>query len=290
MRTSLRTTAAAALATFLLGGLSACGDDKKDDADSKPTIFSSAGASEDGSDAEGGGDESSGEEAPAVGASLTKDEITDLIKESSGAITTARVHMEMDIDTAGQKVRVVADGDMQTKPLAQSMTMDMGGMTMEMRMVDETMYMKSPMFPGGKWIRVRLDDLGQLGMGALSEGLTNPMAMAEQYSKHITDATYVGEEDVNGAPTRHYRTTIDVQSLVKEMQIPGAGAVELPKTATQDIWIDDEGRTVKMVQDMAPLQTMTMTMSDFGKKVDITAPPAGQVTDMKDAGLGGTAG
>ena len=139
-------------------------------------------------------------------------------------------------------------------------------------------------------MRMRLADLGSMGMSSLTDSLTDPTAMAQKAAKYLQDATYVGEEDVDGTSTRHYQMTVDVAGLLKEMKVPSVPGTDMPKSAKQDFWIDDEGRVVKMVQDMSPMQTTTMTMSDFGKKVDVEAPPESQVVDMKDAGMGGATG
>lgn len=280
MRTSLRTSAAAALAALLLGGLTACnGDDSgQDEPKAENSIFSSPGE-----------DEGDAPEAPAVGASMTREEVTDLLQASNSAMTTAHMRMETTMSVSGQQTSITAEGDMQAKPLAMSMTMDMGGMAMEMRMLDETMYMKMPAGTpaGDKWIRMRFSDLGALGMDALTDSLTDPTAMAQKAAKHLEDAEYVGEEDVDGVPAKHYRMTVDMDGLLKEMKIPATGAAQVPETAVQDVWIDDEGRMVKMVQDMGSMSKSTITMSDFGKSFDVQAPPANQVMDAKDAGIAG---
>lgn len=293
MRTSLRFSAAAAAATLLLGGLSACNDDSDKGAEpsSKNTIFQKSG-DDDSSDAasEGAGDDATA--GLTEGQSLTKDEVLAIMKASSSTLTTAHVQMDMDVSANGQKSKMTAEGDLRAKPLAEALTMDLGsGMTMEMRLVGNAMYMKAAMLPSkDKWIKMDLSDLGAMGLGSLTDSLADPMAMAEKSAKHIKTATYVGEEDLAGGTAKHYRMTVDVDGLLKEMKIPSTGGVQTPKSATQEFWLDEQGRVVKMTQDMAPLETMTMTMSDFGKKVDIKAPPASQVVDKDQAGLGGLGG
>jgi hypothetical protein len=104
---------------------------------------------------------------------------------------------------------------------------------------------------------------------------------------------------VRGAPTTHYRATVDLRRL--ETQAPpgkegewqsyvqslaaGIGTNEVPV----DIWVDDEGYVRRLRQEY-PLPgsdgtlttTVTTELYDFGVDVDVQVPPADQVASLTD--------
>jgi hypothetical protein len=61
--------------------------------------------------------------------------------------------------------------------------------------------------------------------------------------------------------------------------LPSAAASALPADESLDVWFDGDGRYKQMRMDAAG-EKVTEVFSDWGKKVSISAPPAGQVTDL----------
>ena len=141
------------------------------------------------------------------------------------------------------------------------------------------------------------------------------------------DATVVGSDDVRGTRTTHYRGTLDLAAATRDLpadqrdrldqalaRAGGLGAVSgaLAGVATADVWVAGDG-TVRRVslrtdldalsagaQKLAPSTsapvpttagtlTVTVELYDLGASVDVTPPPADQVTDGA-ALLGGLGG
>ena len=88
----------------------------------------------------------------------------------------------------------------------------------------------------------------------------------------------LGEVDVRGVPTVHYRLTVDRKALVV-----GARTGE---TVSVEVWLDDDGLIRRIwVEDDTGVVAVRFEFYDFGVDVDIEAPPA----DRVDIGEGSTA-
>lgn len=108
------------------------------------------------------------------------------------------------------------------------------------------------------------------------------------------DIRRVGEEEVEGVRTTRYSGTVDAseglkaldpedrQAMEQQLQKLGAGKM------TVDFWVDEQGLPRKQVvkTDMAQGRfEATAHCSDYGKPVQISAPPADQVGELRLPGL-----
>lgn len=242
--------------------------------------------------------------------------------EKTGSIDSFKADMSMQMAGTSEG-DLTMDGTMQyrTKPdLAYSMNfseMKMAGKSMggmEQRLVGRTMYMKMPMLSqlgggaGAKpWIKISLDELGKQSGMNIDQMLQQSRQMDPvQNTKMLTaskDVREVGKETVNGVETTHYTGTYRMEDAIaklspemqenyrKSIAASGMEAMDF------DLWVDGQQlpQQMKMKSNQTAEGTLTMTMKyrDYGKPVDITEPPASQVTDfaamMKQlgGGLGG---
>ena len=112
---------------------------------------------------------------------------------------------------------------------------------------------------------------------------TQQSASLDQYTAFTQAASglqVVGPEQVAGADATHYKLTVDVTPLPDTL--PGreallsAGLMSLPV----DLWVDDQGRPVKVTENLS-VQGQTVdtevTIGNFDAPVTVTAPPADQV-------------
>lgn len=242
--------------------------------------------------------------------------------EKTGDVSSFKADMSMRMAGAADG-DVSMNGTMQyrTKPdLAYSMNFtdmtaagkSMGGM--EQRLVGRNMYMKMPMLSalGGNasakpWIKLSLDELGKQSGMNIEELLQQSRQMDPvQNTKMLTaskDAREVGKETLDGVETTHYTGTYRMEDAIAKLspEMREAYRKNLATTGMQsmhfDLWVDGQQlpRQMKMKSAQTSEGTMTMTMKyhDFGKPVDITEPPADQVTDFAEimsklgGGLGG---
>ncbi|MCQ4211323.1 hypothetical protein [Streptomyces longispororuber] len=98
--------------------------------------------------------------------------------------------------------------------------------------------------PADKWVRV---DTASLTDGNLvTGGATDPLAAAELL-RGAREVTYVGESDVAGVPTRHYKGDIDLGAAAKAASEGNRGALAAAAKGFArsgvpfDVYLDDEG-------------------------------------------------
>lgn len=242
-----------------------------------------------------------------------------LAAEKTQEAGSARVWMDMEMDGPTGASTTTGEGVF-------DMAAEQGQMTMEMDMVDApagtpglgtteavfdgtVMYMKIPglsaQLPGSKpWLSVDLQQVGEevgVDMGALIQAGGSDPTQSLQYLRGASgDVETVGEEEVRGIDTTHYRASISFDKIVEqapadlrdrleptiELLKEWAGSDEMPV----EVWIDDEGRMVRQRQSFeyaagpaaGTSMKMTMEMYDFGVDVDVDIPPDSQVTDFAE--------
>jgi hypothetical protein len=242
---------------------------------------------------------------------LTAAQVLGKAAEKTGDVSSFKADMSMRMAGATDG-DVSMNGTMQyrTKPdLAYSMNFtdmtaagkSMGGM--EQRLVGRNMYMKMPMLStlgGGAsakpWIKLSLDEIGKQSGMNIDELLQQSRQMDPvQNTKMLTaskDAREVGKETVGGVETTHYTGTYRMEDGIAKL------SPELRETYRKnivssgmdnmhfDLWVDGQQlpRQLKMTSDQTAEGTLTMTMKyrDYGKPVQVAAPPASQVTDFSE--------
>lgn len=196
------------------------------------------------------------------------------------------------------------------------MSMDVPTQTGQMATVEEVltdgvMYMKLPgqqAAPGKPWVKMdmRAAMQAQQSMGTGmpdSEQITNPLQQLKQYG----DAARIDntkQDKVNGVDTTHYTVTVDTVKAAQSVQDPklkaqAEQAAKAMPTMAYDVWLDKQNQMSKIRMDMPMPQLppeaanspegkqlqgmkmeMTMNFKDWGKPVQITAPPQEQVAEM----------
>ena len=271
MRTS-RTLLTIAAASALSLGLAACGgsgDEEASPTSSATTELASPSASDSATESE-----SATEDATADSGDATA-QFLDAYAKGLESLTTASIVATSSIGG----MESVSEGvvDYTTTPPSSQMTVNLGGQSVEMVMIDGAIYMNMGEMTGGMW--TQMDEATAEASGANAD----PLAQMRMFQDAITGAELVGQEDVNGAQADHWKLTVDSAAIAGD----AAGAASLPDTIAYDVWLDGEGRFVKSLveMDVAGQSTSTeTTMSAFGEPVTITAPPADQITEMPSMG------
>ncbi|MFH8471243.1 hypothetical protein [Streptomyces sp. NPDC018000] len=152
---------------------------------------------------------------------------------------------------------------------------------------------------GGKhWINYGYADLAKLA-GASGEAMKQQMqnTTPDQGVKSLLasgDVKKVGQEDVRGVATTHYSGTVDVAELTaKNSELDADQVAQLKKqlsdvgitTEKIDIWVDKNDLLVKKTE-RGKMKTgelnSTLYYSDYGTKVSVEKPPAGDTVDFTD--------
>lgn len=164
-------------------------------------------------------------------------------------------------------------------------------------------YFRLPLFlDEPTWIRMERQDIEKFtSLRGISD---DPSRNLDLLDGIVGDIEEVGEEDVRGARTTHYRVTVALQQAVEkapadrreamQQQAAMLGGGQLPT----EVWLDAEGRIARQTfaLDLSKVQlptgapmpdgmnVTTRTMIeyyDFGTAVDVKPPPDDQVTDIE---------
>jgi hypothetical protein len=162
-------------------------------------------------------------------------------------------------------------------------------------------YVKSALLGDNTWYRLDGTNQNAHGIGALATIWTNMIDPSQLFAtlKDSSDSmTEVGHEQVRGGDTSHYRGEIDLQKRAQ-----AAGATDETLNAIKrsgisavpvDVWIDTQGLVARIQTSLSfgdssgsesnPLSgEVTVEFHDYGKAVNIIAPPADQVKDVTQA-------
>lgn len=270
-------TALAALVAALLLLLPGCGAEPD-------TTAPPAGAGEPAETDQGG--DSTGEGDSAAGEEIDPADFADEMVAGLEAATTAQVTMT--VDAGGQQFSADGELDYTSAPPSMQMAMTMPAMSQEpidIRLVDGVMYMNMGAMTQGKFMAIDFNDPANLPPGM--EGFTDqldPLSGLGDFEKSISQVTFVGEEDLHGVQVRHYELTVDTSKAAGFQGLPSGKG--LPSEITYDYWVGDDSLPHRMATSMdAGKQSVSMDieMSDWGKPVDIKAPPARDVFDPTQA-------
>jgi LppX_LprAFG lipoprotein len=254
---TLRRSLVALAAPLLLSGLAACGSDET----AEPASSGSSSESQD----------------PGA---VDKAEFTDDLKAGLEASTTAQMTMHMDM--GGQALHADGQIDYTTDPPQLAMNMESpaaAGQTIELRLVDQVLYMNMGQATSNKFVSYDLSDTANLppGMEQLT-GTMDPLAAFESFEDGVQSVVFKGDEEVDGEQLGHYEMTLDSSKVKQFQELPTQA--ELPEEITYDVWLDGENRIRKMVMDMAMGAgevSMEIELSDWDEPVDISAPADSEI-------------
>lgn len=214
-----------------------------------------------------GSDTSSSAESPDT---LTKANFAETVAGAMEEEKSAHMTMEM----AGMK----GEGDFEYDgaDTVMQMTMSQGAQEMKMILADGVMYMQAEgMAAPGKWVRIDKDTpmLGEM-LGQL-DGLT-PSSQVEAMEKGLKKVTYVGESTVDGETVHEYEVTADPKVIAEANDLP---TTDLPASITYSMFLTEDNLLRRMETELGG-QSVEMEMTDWGKDVDVTAPPASDVEEF----------
>lgn len=227
-----------------------------------------------------------------------------ILADEVGATSAAKrsVHVAISMFVDGKPYAGAGDLRLGADP-AMHLTMsvpELGG-ELTILLVDKVLYFSAPKIiqSGKRWVRMAstVDNPTGNAFGAALKQLLRQGDPA-QVLKQFGDAgriTATRPEESNGKSTTHYSVTIDVDKLASGQQdadlrqlVNGAqqaGAADIPL----EVWLDQESLPVRMTMD-TPFRkpdtnhgdklTITADYSDWGRAVEVTAPPANEVAEL----------
>ena len=253
MKISMRRSSGAALALAGLLALGACGS--SDDA---------AGSSTDkSSDTSASSSEAKGESVDA--GEIATRMVAAMQKAGSGTMT---------MDTGGEK----ASGDFKyvDGKLQQHTTVPVEGSEMEIISVGDFVFLKGLPGQAKPWVKIdpKADDpVSQMFKGIAEGGISDPTKMAENLKG--TQAKVTSKDGGNTT----YEFTVDSAKALGGQAAPTPSPSASTPALTMAYVLDGQDRPVTISTSVQG-QAIKVTYSDWGKKVDITEPPADQVGPM----------
>jgi hypothetical protein len=246
---------------------------------------------------------------------------TDPFAEAAAKTDAAKsMRIEMTVTTpvvpGAEPVEIEATGVADGDRASMSMTMppvqgvDLG--EIEVRMLGTVMYMRMAFLeeagPDVKpWVEIDLRTAGKeagVDIGALLElSKQSDPTQALDFLRAAGEVEEVGQAEVRGVPTTHYRGTIDFEKYADELeQKDGVGPAAAralrevvrqtgQKTVPMELWVDGDSLVRRMKWEQAvpgtggqPTTTATSTMElfDFGADVEVERPPADETMSFEE--------
>lgn len=221
----------------------------------------------------GGSSASSNTQAPAVG-DLDKTALLKSIADASAAVKTSTTTMDMSMTMSGKPVtsKWVMETDQSTKGhLKAKIAMNVTGLDMNVVMDGDTYYVQMM----GQWFKMDKADLEK--QGTKMPDTTDPGVVLGQLESQVQTIQLVGDETVDGVPTKHYKLVMDAAAY-KDLSGGQVAPGDL-KTIPYDVWVGDDKLihkyAIKMTVEGSDV-SMTGVISKYNQPVSIEIPANAQ--------------
>jgi hypothetical protein len=238
--------------------------------------------------------------------SLFSDPLQLVAAAKAGTEKSKSAKFSMEMTAAGLAITANGQGRFDGANTAMSMTMNLLGQQMEMRVIGGDMYMQMPesmrasLGSTKPWTKVSLAASSAPGnsMGDYNQlaEQNDPSKMLEQIQKAGT-ITKSDSTTLNGQPANHYTIDVDFAKLADQMPagLPADAKDKLTGKNVHfpmEVWLNSDQLPMQIVMDMTAIgkavagdaatgktgeMKMTMKYTDWGTPVTVEAPPADQV-------------
>jgi hypothetical protein len=226
--------------------------------------------------------------------------------DAASQVGTMRVAGIFSISMSGKASKFDLDGGVDFKNNSTSLKTSLADLgipglessKVEIRLVDETAYIRvgdliggigSALLGGKEWISMDLSALG--GDSPAGANPANLLAML----RGIADVEEVGTESIRGNQATHYTGIINLADALgaapsSDKKEISSAFENLSKEFPVDVWVDEEGRTVKLSTNGGGSEdnfSFSLEFFDFGAELDISAPPSSDVGSLGGFGING---
>jgi hypothetical protein len=134
-----------------------------------------------------------------------------------------------------------------------------------------------------------VDEEGGISTYSISFATSEPAThdYLDEMRKSSHEPERVGQEDIRGVPTTHYRGEVDVSSRIESE----SDLEDVQEIRELDVWVDSEGRARRLVstdktpgaeEGMTGVWVTTIEYFDFGLEAEIQAPPSAEVLELDE--------
>ena len=168
----------------------------------------------------------------------------------------------------------------------------------EVILIDDTLYLSSPFYQQlaprhEPWLRIAYEELAARGVSQV--GQQDPLTFVRSLRGIAGEVEEDGVGEVRGAPARRYRATIDVAALRDELPPDQREAIDASfrqfglERVPVDLWLDDQGRVVRMVSDAelggaaaGGRLRVRLELFDFGVAFELRRPRSNEVAEFSE--------
>ncbi|MFE6736977.1 DUF6612 family protein [Microbacterium sp. NPDC057650] len=219
--------------------------------------------------------------APEKPTRLTADDFVQRLSDAQLKASTG--HVVQNMTAQGQTVASTGDMavDSDPKKMRMHLSTEVGGNSMEMILVDGTIYLSMGEMTQNKFVKISTDDDNPIA--AQLESTLSQSNLADQMkglSAALTDFTVAdGTEKIDGVDTTHYVLTVDTKKLFAAQGAEVPAEAGIGDTVTYDMYVGGDDLIRRSVVDMGVMKT-TLDYSKWGEPVTIEAPTADQLTEV----------
>lgn len=174
------------------------------------------------------------------------------------------------------------------------LTMNAAGTSTKMLMLPPVIYMEVPEaeraeMGGKRWMKMDLSAAGDQAGSAFTKQMDDIDPVRQVKTLLAAESVnVVGEETIDGVKTVHYTVTIPPSTYLGEVdsKLREATEKELAKQGIKeintDVWVDEQYQPRRVHVVMGNASDITVDYTDYGKAVNIQAPPASEVFDLAE--------
>ncbi|RNL79024.1 LppX_LprAFG lipoprotein [Nocardioides marmorisolisilvae] len=172
----------------------------------------------------------------------------------------------------GSSLSATAVVEYTDKDTSMAVKMVTGPQTVNVVLADGVMYLQQT--KGSKYLKIDKSDPA-LGNLASQLGGFGPKTAVESLRGAVTKVTPKGTETIDGVKLDRYVLTVDTKKASSLFGVP-EGSAKTPASVKYEFWLDGDG-LLRQAKLRVSGQTLVMKVSDWGKPVTITVPPASQI-------------
>ncbi len=220
------------------------------------------------------------------------------LSAAAGAAAAQDFAFEITVDIDGAPaasgIKLVGVLDVETRRLRATVGIGRAGFDQELVQDGTTQYLKASaevaklLGSDGTKPWIRIDFSADVRAQDPATGFdTNPLDALARLGAIVGPVERVGEENVRGEPTVHFRTVVDgTKSLPTNRVIPNADRL---RRIPLDVWLDDQDRPRRLRQSVSfpsgggaeTKVATTFESFDYGKAVSVELPPPDQVSEAQ---------
>jgi hypothetical protein len=230
----------------------------------------------------------------------------DLVRAASAKTGQVKSAKFTYVETLGsQQITGQGEGRFDGPNTAMRMTMNLEGEKVEARLVGNQMYFQLPAnareaSAGKPWAKISLDTGAGRALGQMTDQAeqNDPAHFLDQIQQAGT-ITKSEQTVLDGQPVSHYWVDLDVAKALDKLVGEAMPKDQLEKIAGQvktiplQMWLNADQLPVQITEDLGAVMKaagapgaeqgmgFTMKYTDWGTPVDVQAPPADQVGEMK---------